>query len=74
MGKSHKAKRNVYFKKKTTSKDTKARAREEEHISLLYIFVVIKRNYKRIILYKMLINDIRKMSIKVYTKEILLAI
>ena len=64
---------NVY-KKKTTLKDTKAKAREEEHIPLLNIFVVIGHNYKRMILYKIPSNSVRKMTTKFYTQEILLAI
>ncbi len=64
---------NIY-KKKTTSKDTKAKAREEEHIPLLNVFVVIGHNYKRTILYEILSNSVRKMTTKFYTQEILLAI
>ena len=41
---------------------------------LLYIFIVIRRNYKRMILYEMLTNNVGKMSTKVYIEEILLAI
>jgi hypothetical protein len=64
---------NIY-KKKTISKDTKAKAREEEYLLLLNIFIVIGYNYKRIILYKVPSNSVGKITTKVYTQEILLVI
>lgn len=42
--------------KKVTTKDIKAKAREEEHLPLVNIFVVIGHNYKRMILYEVLGN------------------
>ena len=64
---------NVHFKK-ITSKDTKAKAREEEHLPLLNVFIVIRHNYKRIIPYEVPSNSFGKMTTKVYTQEILLLI
>ena len=67
---SREARRNVHLKK-VTSKDTKAKAREEEALPLLNMFVIIGRNYRRFIPYKMPSNQVGKMSTKVYTTEIL---
>ena len=64
---------NVHFKK-VTSKDTKAKAREEEHLLLLNVFIIIGHNYKRMISYEMPSNLVGKMTTKVYTQEILLII
>lgn len=61
-------------KKKVTSKDTKAKAREEGHLLLLNVFVIIGHNYKRMIPYEVPSNSIGKMTTKVYTQEILPAI
>jgi hypothetical protein len=57
---------NIY-KKKVTSKDIKAKAREEEHLPLLNIFVVIRHNYKRMIPYEILSNSVSKITTKFYT-------
>jgi hypothetical protein len=57
-------------RKKVISKDTKAKAKEEDHLELVNIFVVIRYNYRKIIPYKMP-NTIGKMTTKVYTKDIL---
>ena len=64
---------NVHFKK-VTSKDTKAKAREEEHLLLLNVFIVIGHNYKKMIPYEVPGNSVGKMTTKVYTQEILPAI
>ena len=56
---------NIY--KKTTSKDIKAKARKEEHVPLLNVFVVIGYNYKRMIPYEIPSNSVGKMTTKFYT-------
>jgi hypothetical protein len=55
-------------------KGYKAKAREEEYLPLLNVFVAIRHNYKRIILYEILSNLVSKITTKFYTEEILLAI
>ena len=60
--------------KTVTSKDTKAKAREEEHIPLLNVFIVIGYNYKRMMPYEIPSNSVGKMTTKFYTQEILPAI
>jgi len=60
---------NVY-RKQITSKDTKAKAREENHLKLLNIFVIINYNFRKIITYKVN-NLVGKMTGKVYTDVIL---
>jgi hypothetical protein len=62
--------KNVH-QKKVTGKDTKAKAREKEHLKLLNVFVVIGYNWRKIIPYQVP-NEIRKMTIKVYIETILL--
>ena len=57
-------------RKKVTSKDTKAKARETEHLKLLNVFVIIGFNYRRCIPYEVP-NDVGKMTTKVYTTHIL---
>jgi hypothetical protein len=57
-------------RKKVTSKDTKAKAREEEHLKLLNVFVIIGFNYKKLIPYEVP-NDVGKMTTEVYTRVIL---
>jgi len=52
------------------AKDTKAKAREEKHLKLLNVFVVIGYNWRKIIIYKVL-NRVGKMTTEVYTKVIL---
>jgi hypothetical protein len=56
--------------KKVTSKDTKAKAQEEEHLKLLNVSVVIGYNWQKIILYKVP-NNVGKMTTKVYTTVVL---
>ena len=70
---SREARMNVHLKK-VTSKDTKAKAREEDALPLLNIFVVIGKDYRRFIPYEVPSNSTGKMSTKVYTQEILPAI
>ena len=57
-------------RKKLTSKDTKAKAREEEPLKLLNVFVVVGFNYRKIISYNV-DNPVGKMTTKVYTEVIL---
>ena len=57
-------------RKKVTSKDTKLKAREEKHLKLLNVFVVIGYNYRKILTYEVP-NDIGKMTTKCYTEHIL---
>jgi hypothetical protein len=52
------------------SKDTKAKAREEDHLKLLNVFVIIGFNFRRLIPYKVP-NEVGKMTTKVYTSHIL---
>ena len=56
-------------RKKITSKDTKAKAREEGHLKLLNVFVIIGFNYKRLIPYEV-DNNGGKMTTKVYISQI----
>lgn len=57
-------------RKKTISKDMKVKAREEEPLKLLNIFVVISYDYKKIVPY-VVDNNVGKMNSKVYTEHIL---
>jgi hypothetical protein len=57
-------------RKKVTAKDIKAKAREEKHLKLLNVFVIIGYNWRKIIIYKVL-NRVRKITTEVYTKVIL---
>jgi hypothetical protein len=57
-------------RKKTTRKDTKAKAREEDHLKLLNVFIVIGYDYRRGIPYSVP-NRVGKMTTKVYTEVIL---
>lgn len=66
-GKESREKAINIYKKKTTLKDIKAKACKEEHVPLLNVFVVIRYNYKRMILYKILSNSVRKITTKFYT-------
>ena len=69
-GKEHRyAPYNVH-RKKDTSKDTKAKAREEEHLELLNVFCVIGYNWKKFIPYEVP-NSVGKMTTEVYTTVIL---
>jgi len=60
-------------RKKVTSKDTKAKAREEGHLKLLNVFVVLGFNYKKLIPYEV-DNNVGKMTTAVYTSQILPAL
>lgn len=61
-------------KKKVTLKDIKAKVREDDHIPLLNVFVVIGHNYKRMIPYEIPSNSNGKITIEFYTQELLPAI
>jgi hypothetical protein len=67
-GRKHRDKPENVHKKKTISKDTKAKAREDKHLELLNIFVVIGWNYRKLVLYKMP-NKVGKMTTEVDTEE-----
>ena len=69
-GKEYRDKPWNVHKKKVTSKDIKAKAREEQPLKLLNVFVVVGYNYKRIITYEVL-NKVGKMTTKVYIEVIL---
>ncbi|KAH6704129.1 hypothetical protein BKA61DRAFT_577225 [Leptodontidium sp. MPI-SDFR-AT-0119] len=56
-------------RKKVTSKDTKVKAREDEHLRLLNVFVVIGYDYRKILTYDAG-NVVGKMSTKCYTEQI----
>lgn len=60
---------NVHHKK-VTAKDTKAKAREEEHLELLSLFVVIGYNYRKVVEYNVP-NSVGKMTTKAYTEQVL---
>lgn len=57
-------------RKKVTSKDTKAKAREEKHLKLVNVFVVIGYDYRKILTYKVP-NSVGKMTTEVYLRDIL---
>lgn len=57
--------------KKTTSKDMKAKAREDNQLPLLNVFVVIGYKYKKMIPYKVPSNSNGKITTEVYTQQIL---
>lgn len=63
------AKMNVQLKEKT-SKDIKAKAREEGHEMLLSVFIVIGYNYRKMVIYQVPSN-VGKMTSKVYINDIL---
>lgn len=50
-------------RKKVTSKDIKAKAREGKHLNLLNVFVAIRYDYRKILTYDAG-NDVGKMSTK----------
>ena len=56
--------------KKVTAKDTKAKARQEDHLKLLNVGVAIGYNWRKVIPYKVP-NSVGKMTIEVYIKAIL---
>ncbi|TVY91436.1 hypothetical protein LAWI1_G002132 [Lachnellula willkommii] len=51
MGKAHRYKPKNIHRKQITAKDTKAKAREEEPLKQLHVFMVISFNYKKMIPY-----------------------
>jgi DDE superfamily endonuclease len=57
-------------RKPVTSKDVKAKAREEEHLKLLNVFVIIGFDFRKLIPYKVP-NNMGKITTKVYTSHIL---
>jgi hypothetical protein len=67
MGRKYKYKPQNVHRKKTTAKDTKAKAREPEYLKLLNVFVVIGFNYRKMIPYDCG-NSNRKMKTEVYLK------
>lgn len=60
-------KMNVQLKKGTTSKDEKEKAREEGHLPLVNIFVVIGFNFRKTIRYEVN-NEVGKMETDTYIK------
>lgn len=56
-------------RKKLTTKDTKAKARERDHLKLLNVFVVISMNYRKLIPYNCG-NSKGKMTTKVYLETL----
>ena len=70
QGKEHRDKPCNVHRKKITTKDIKAKAREEEHLKLLSVFVVISYSYRKIIPYEVP-NSVGKMTTTVYTQYIL---
>ena len=73
LGKEYRYKPQNIHRKKVTIKDTKAKAREEGHLNLLSVWIVIRYNYRKIIPYNVS-NTVGKMTAKVYTETILPAI
>ena len=55
-------------------KNTKTKAKKEEHLSLINIFIIIRHDYKKIIPYEIPGNSVSKIITKIYTREILSAI
>jgi hypothetical protein len=53
------------------AKDTKTKAREDRHLKLINVFVIISWNYRKVISYKISGNDNGKITGKVYTEKIL---
>ena len=73
IGKEYRYRHYNVHRKKVTSKDIKAKAREEEHLKLLNVFVIIGFNYRRFIPYEVP-NNVGKMTTAVYTQVILPAV
>jgi hypothetical protein len=63
---------NIY-RKKIISKDTKTKTRKKDYLKFLNIFIVIKYNYYRMILY-IIPNKVGKITIEIYIEYILLII
>lgn len=57
-------------RKPITTKDTRAKAREKNHLKLLNVFVAIGYNYRRVITYEVP-NKVGKMTSDVYIRTIL---
>lgn len=70
IGKEHRYKKENVHLKKVSSKDVKAKARESEHLKLLNVYVVLGKDYKKLIPYSV-DNTVGKMTTKVYTEQIL---
>ena len=66
----HRHKPENVHRKQLPSKDTKSKAREEGHLKLLNVFMVIRYDYRKIIIYEIL-NDVGKMTTDYYAKYIL---
>jgi hypothetical protein len=56
----------VYFKK-VFFKDVKTKTRENKHLKLFNVYVVLERDYRKIIFY-LVDNEVGKMITKVYTE------
>ena len=69
-GKEYRYKPSNVHRKKVTAKDTKAKAREEDHLKLLNIGVIIGYNWRKVIPYKVP-NSVGKMTTEVYIQHIL---
>jgi hypothetical protein len=72
-GSAYRYKSQNVHRKKVTTKDIKAKAREKEHLLLLNVFCVISYDWRMIIPYDVL-NEVGKMTIKVYIEVILPAL
>jgi len=55
--------------KKATSKDIKAKAKKEDHLEFITVFVVICYNYRKLIIYKVL-NKVKKIITECYIIQI----
>ena len=69
-GKEYRYKPSNVHRKKVTAKDTKAKAREEDHLKLLNIGVIIGYNWRKVIPYKVP-NSVGKMTTEVYIQHVL---
>jgi hypothetical protein len=69
-GSKYRYKKQNVHKKKVSSKDVKAKARENKHLKLLNVYVVLGRDFRKIIPYEVN-NGVGKMTTKVYTEQIL---
>jgi uncharacterized protein YvpB len=57
---------NHVHRKKVTSKDTKAKAREEEILKMIHVFVIVGFDYRKVIPYDIPSNKNRKITEEVY--------
>jgi hypothetical protein len=69
-GPKHRYKKQNVHRKKVSSKDVKAKARENEHLKLLNVYMVLGRDFRKIIPYEVP-NGIGKMTTKAYIEQIL---